>query len=213
MDFIEGYFFSNNYPLVIKHGNGKSPRNGGLNGKITARWSIFHCHVLLPEGRAYKNWIGQLTWWRFHPVRPQNSRKYPIRTPPIFRVNPTWSCQQFSYWTWPVYRWFTYSRWWFCDFTVRKLLDYQRVHPNNDRKTYLSPSFEWFSHLCPWFFQCSSIRWLGKSNYLQPAPHCSYLLGIWMPLARSFHSLHSPLAGYRLFSNQCFHVGFSSGND
>ena len=38
------------YPLVIKHGNGQSPMDRGLNRKITYKWSIFHCHVWLPEG-------------------------------------------------------------------------------------------------------------------------------------------------------------------
>ena len=42
----------NGYPLVIKHGNGKSPINGGFNRKIIAKWSIFHCHVWLPEGKS-----------------------------------------------------------------------------------------------------------------------------------------------------------------
>ena len=37
-------------PPVIKHGNGKSNVNGGLNGKLTDKWWIFHCHVWLPEG-------------------------------------------------------------------------------------------------------------------------------------------------------------------
>ena len=38
------------YPPVIKHGNGKFPRNLGFNMKITYKWFIFHCHVSLPEG-------------------------------------------------------------------------------------------------------------------------------------------------------------------
>ena len=38
------------YPLVIKHGNRKATRNWGFNMKITCKWSIFHCHVWLPEG-------------------------------------------------------------------------------------------------------------------------------------------------------------------
>ena len=38
------------YPLVIKHGNGKSPWNGGFNRKLTDKWSIFHCHVWLIIG-------------------------------------------------------------------------------------------------------------------------------------------------------------------
>ena len=37
--------------LVFKHGNGKSRINGGSNRKITYKWSIFHCHVWLPEGK------------------------------------------------------------------------------------------------------------------------------------------------------------------
>ena len=38
------------YPLVIKHGNGKSSINGGFNRKMTEKWFLFHCHVWLPEG-------------------------------------------------------------------------------------------------------------------------------------------------------------------
>ena len=38
-------FHSPVYPLVIKHGNGKSSLNGGCLRKITDKWSIFHCHV------------------------------------------------------------------------------------------------------------------------------------------------------------------------
>ena len=38
------------YPLVIKHGSGKSPTNGGSNRKITYQRSILNCHVWLPEG-------------------------------------------------------------------------------------------------------------------------------------------------------------------
>ena len=37
--------------LVVKHGNGKSPINGNQIRKITYKWSIFHCHIWLPEGR------------------------------------------------------------------------------------------------------------------------------------------------------------------
>ena len=32
---------SSNYPLVIKHGNGKSPVNGAFYGKSTCKWFIF----------------------------------------------------------------------------------------------------------------------------------------------------------------------------
>ena len=71
--------YSGVYPLVIKHGNGKSPMNDSqvihvwiytwtmnllelwsgsavchlnevLIRKIMAKWPIFHCHVCLPEG-------------------------------------------------------------------------------------------------------------------------------------------------------------------
>ena len=38
------------YPWVIKHGNGTYPMNGGFIRNITDKWSIFHCHVWLPEG-------------------------------------------------------------------------------------------------------------------------------------------------------------------
>ena len=33
------------YRLVIKHGNGSSPTNGGFSTNITYKWFIFHCHV------------------------------------------------------------------------------------------------------------------------------------------------------------------------
>ena len=39
---------------VIKHGNGKSPTNGDFDRKSTHKWSIFHCHVWLPEGTLNK---------------------------------------------------------------------------------------------------------------------------------------------------------------
>ena len=32
------------YPLVIKHGNGEPPLNGGVHRKITGKWSICNCH-------------------------------------------------------------------------------------------------------------------------------------------------------------------------
>ena len=38
------------YPSGI-YGNGKSPLNVGVYRKITNKWSIFHCHVWLPEGK------------------------------------------------------------------------------------------------------------------------------------------------------------------
>ena len=38
------------YPLVIKHGNRKSPVNAGFDRTITDEWSIFHCHVWLGDG-------------------------------------------------------------------------------------------------------------------------------------------------------------------
>ena len=38
------------YHLATKHGDGKSPFNGGFNWKITDQWSIFHGHGWLPEG-------------------------------------------------------------------------------------------------------------------------------------------------------------------
>ena len=43
------------YPLAIKHGNGKSPMNGGFIKKINDKWPIFHCHVSLPEGKPNMN--------------------------------------------------------------------------------------------------------------------------------------------------------------
>ena len=44
------------YPLVMKHGNGKSTMNGGFNRKNIDKWAILHCHVWLPEDTKYK-WI------------------------------------------------------------------------------------------------------------------------------------------------------------
>ena len=32
------------YPLVIKHGNGRSSMNGGLDRTINYKWFMFHCH-------------------------------------------------------------------------------------------------------------------------------------------------------------------------
>ena len=49
------------YPLVIKHGNGKSHTNGGFNRKITDKWSMLHCHVWLPEGIFHS-----------YPIKPPN---------------------------------------------------------------------------------------------------------------------------------------------
>ena len=42
-------------PPVIKCGEGNSPINGGFHGKITYRWSNFHCHVWLLES-TYDLW-------------------------------------------------------------------------------------------------------------------------------------------------------------
>ena len=38
------------YPLVIKHGNGKSPINRAFTGKIVYKQGIFQCYVWLPKG-------------------------------------------------------------------------------------------------------------------------------------------------------------------
>ena len=43
----------NMYPLVIKHGNGKSPTHNSFNGIIVYEWWIFSCHVWLPEDVQY----------------------------------------------------------------------------------------------------------------------------------------------------------------
>ena len=38
------------YLLVIKHGWLENLMNGGFDRKIIDKWSIYHCHVSLPEG-------------------------------------------------------------------------------------------------------------------------------------------------------------------
>ena len=43
------WFIISFYHPAIKHGNGKSPMNGGFNGKIIYKW-IVHSHLWLPEG-------------------------------------------------------------------------------------------------------------------------------------------------------------------
>ena len=54
-------------PLVIKRGSGKSPRNGGLHGKIVYKEQIFHCHVSLQEGNLFCCW----SWgWSTSTLRP-----------------------------------------------------------------------------------------------------------------------------------------------
>ena len=42
------------YPLVMKHGNGKSPLNGGFNRKITDKWSVF---VAMFDYRRVSNFL------------------------------------------------------------------------------------------------------------------------------------------------------------
>ena len=49
------------YPLVIKHGIGESPINGGFSRKITDKCPIFHCHVWLPEGNLKYGVFGIVT--------------------------------------------------------------------------------------------------------------------------------------------------------
>ena len=63
------------YIPVNKHGNGRFLSNGGLIRKITDKWSIFPCHVWLPEGRqngtagehCWLSWLMLLSsqglWW------------------------------------------------------------------------------------------------------------------------------------------------------
>ena len=50
--YIHNWFYIS-YPVVIKHGNGESPKNGGFSWKITEKWSMFHCYVCLPEGTCF----------------------------------------------------------------------------------------------------------------------------------------------------------------
>ena len=52
------------YPWVIKHGNGTYPMNGGFIRKITDKWSVFHCHVWLPEGSPTLE--PPKKWWKIN---------------------------------------------------------------------------------------------------------------------------------------------------
>ena len=45
------------YPLVIKHGNGKSPVNGSFNRQISYKWSIFQ-----PAMFDYRRVPPRVTW-------------------------------------------------------------------------------------------------------------------------------------------------------
>ena len=45
-------WFKSTYLSVIKHGHGESPVNGGSNRKTIHKWSIFQCHLKLPEGKS-----------------------------------------------------------------------------------------------------------------------------------------------------------------
>jgi hypothetical protein len=40
------------HPLVIKHSSEKNPISVDFAGKIIYKWSIFHCTVLLLEGKT-----------------------------------------------------------------------------------------------------------------------------------------------------------------
>ena len=51
------------YPPAIKRGKGKSPMNGGLDRKITYKWSIFHGHVWLLEGKGFHFCGWWWSWW------------------------------------------------------------------------------------------------------------------------------------------------------
>lgn len=43
---IQGFYQDSRFYLVIKHGNGElNWMFKNLNGKITSKWCIFHCHA------------------------------------------------------------------------------------------------------------------------------------------------------------------------
>ena len=47
------------YPLVVRHGHGTSPINGGLiRTNISSKHGIFHCYVWLPEGTVWGFCVG-----------------------------------------------------------------------------------------------------------------------------------------------------------
>ena len=60
------------YPLVVKHGNEKSPLGGGFTRKITDKWSVLHCHVWIPEG---------IPWCTPIPANHKRQRNRMIGTP------------------------------------------------------------------------------------------------------------------------------------
>ena len=72
------------YPLLIKHGNGKSPVNGGFDRK-----RILHCHVWLPEGTSnspIKWYIHQYP--TIHYIYPRLNHYWIIE--PLFFLGPAW---------------------------------------------------------------------------------------------------------------------------
>ena len=60
----------------IEHGSGKSTIDKGFHRNITYKWSIFHCHVRLPEGSPPCH----LLWWLFPCLFPQKAPSAKART-------------------------------------------------------------------------------------------------------------------------------------
>ena len=77
----DDFVYDGLYPLVIKHGNGKFPINGGFNfnNKILDKWSIFRCHVWLPDG----------TMLYQQEDNPRRTGLYAIPAPPV-SFKPQW---------------------------------------------------------------------------------------------------------------------------
>ena len=50
------------YPLVIKHGNGKSPVDKGFNKKITDKWSIFQ-HAMFDYRKVLDQFPTAMVIW------------------------------------------------------------------------------------------------------------------------------------------------------
>ena len=62
------------YPLAIEHDNGKSPMNGGFNGKISDQWSSFQ-HAMFDDRRVHEDSNGDsnifqpsISGWWFQPL-------------------------------------------------------------------------------------------------------------------------------------------------
>ena len=83
------------YPLVIKHGNGKSPMNGGLNRRITKKkWSkfsiaMFDCHRVAPPRSSRSKKMACLRWngnWQTFAVHNLPGLNLDSPSPPVKRA-------------------------------------------------------------------------------------------------------------------------------